>query len=152
MKIGLFLYVALQNMMQHKMRTSLTLLGLIVGITSVLLMTGIGRGFQKVTEEGMSSLLPTKLNIREGFNQDGSPVTPLTMRDVTLLHGLIGRSAIQAAAPIKELYDIHIRGLAERGYIQVVATNVDYALTENLELIQGRFFTEDEENQKALVL
>ena len=152
MKLGLFLYVALENMVRHKMRTSLTLLGLIVGITSVLLMTGIGRGFEQVTQEGLSSLLPTKLNIRQGFDPEGGPATQLTTRDVDLLREFVGRSAIRAVAPTQVIHDAEIRGLnREQSFVNVVATTADYEVTENLRFSKGRFFTADEEQKKSLV-
>ena len=72
MKIGMFFRVAVENMVQNKLRTSLTLLGLIVGISSVLLMTGLGRGYQQTNDEMMSSLLPNKLTLRQSFSRSNS--------------------------------------------------------------------------------
>lgn len=40
MKFGLYLWLAIENMYRNKLRTLLTLLGLIVGIASVVVMTG----------------------------------------------------------------------------------------------------------------
>ncbi|MEZ4712508.1 MAG: ABC transporter permease [Caldilineaceae bacterium] len=134
------------------MRTVLTLLGLIVGITSVLLMTGIGRGFEQTMQEGLSSLLPTKLNIRQGFDPEGGPVSPLTTRDADLLRTFVGRSSIQAVAPVKELYDVQLDGLDDsQQFVSVVASTTDYQVTENMQFQRGRFFTADEERQKARV-
>jgi len=152
MKISSFFIVAFENMVQHKMRTALTLLGLIVGITSMLLMTGVGRGFERATQEGMASLLPTKLNIRQGYDPEGGPPQPLTVRDAALLREFVGRSAIHAVAPVKEIWGVEVRGLQADNFVNFVATSADYAITENLEFIQGRFFTADDELKKAPVI
>ncbi|MCB0063796.1 MAG: ABC transporter permease, partial [Caldilineaceae bacterium] len=110
MKLGRFFLVALENMARHKLRTALTLLGLIVGITSVLLMTGIGRGFEQMMQEGLANLLPTKLTIRQGFDPAGGSTALLTMRDADLLARITGKANLAAVAPFKEIYGLSVRG------------------------------------------
>jgi putative ABC transport system permease protein len=143
-KFGLYFFMALDNMNQHKLRTLLTLLGLIVGISSVLVMTGIGRGFALEAEEQLATLLPNKITVYQGYNPD-IPLAALTMREVALLQRMVGKSAISAVAPKKQLWDLPIKGMdAEFGGIQVTATNADYEQTVNLTFSQGRFFTAEE--------
>lgn len=152
MKFWLFFFIAFQNMLLHKLRTALTLLGLIVGITSMLLMTGIGRGFEEMMQSGLSSLLPTKLAIRQGFDPEGGPTTRLTQRDSDLLARVVGQGALAAVAPVKELYDLSIRGFDnEFQFTSVVASTADYAQTENMKFTTGRFFTAAEVTNKAAV-
>jgi putative ABC transport system permease protein len=152
MKIGMFFQVALENMAQNKLRTSLTLLGLIVGISSVLLMTGLGRGFQQVNNEMLSRLLPNKLTVRQGFSLSSEPM-PLSLRDAELLQSLVGRSAIQAVAPAANLWDLDVRGFDPEGQRpQLIATTADYPKTAVLTFTQGRFFTPEEEAAEELVV
>ena len=152
MKLFRFFRVAFENMVQHKLRTFLTLLGLIVGISSVLLMTGLGRGFSQLNNENLGDLLPNKLTLRQGFNPEG-PTAPLTLRDADLLQSAIGQAAISAVAPVKELFDVTVRSFEtqEGPPLQVVATTADYSKTENLTLTQGRFFTSEEVINAELV-
>jgi len=151
MKFGLYFFMALDNMVQHKLRTLLTLLGLIVGISSVLVMTGIGRGFGESTEEQLASLLPNKITLRQGYSPDAPPVA-LTLREVDLLQKMIGRAAITAVAPKKQLWDLTIKGVDPNFQpAMITATTADYTQMTKLTFSQGRFFTPEEEQEGAFV-
>ncbi len=143
--------MALDNMFQHKLRTLLTLLGLIVGISSVLVMTGIGRGFGESTEEQLATLLPNKITLRQGYSPDTAPVA-LTLREVELLQKMIGRAAITAVAPKKQLWDLPIKGVDPNLQpAMVTATSTDYPRMTKLTFSQGRFFSAAEERENAFV-
>ena len=149
MKIGMFFQVAVENMAQNKLRTGLTLLGLIVGISSVLLMTGLGRGYQQANDEMMSSLLPNKLTLRQAFSRSSS-ASSLTLNDAQLLRSLVGNSAIKAVAPSLSLNDLEISGFDSSGQRpQLTATTADYELTETFTFVQGRFFTAEETGEET---
>ncbi|HRW08839.1 MAG TPA: ABC transporter permease [Caldilineaceae bacterium] len=151
MKFGLYFMMALDNMNQHKLRTLLTLLGLVVGISSVLVMTGIARGFALGAEEQLASLLPNKISVSQGYSPDVPP-TPLTLREVALLAKMIGHGPIIAVAPTTQLWDLSIKGIdPEFGGVRVTATTADYLETVHLDFSQGRFFTAAEERDRQLV-
>ncbi|MBX3011746.1 MAG: ABC transporter permease [Caldilineaceae bacterium] len=151
MKLGLYFFMALDNMAQHKLRTFLTLLGLIVGISSVLVMTGIGRGFGLTTEEQLATLLPNKITLRQGYSPDVASAA-LTLREVALLQRLIGQAAIVAVAPKKQLWDLAIKGVdPNMQSAMVTATTADYPRMTKLTFAQGRFFTVNEEQEHSFV-
>jgi len=151
MKFGLYFFMALDNMNQHKLRTLLTLLGLVVGISSVLIMTGIARGFSLGAEEQLASLLPNKISVRQGYSPDVPPA-PLTLREVTLLEKMSGKGAITAVAPSTQLWDLPIKGVdPELSPVIVTATTADYLHTVHVDFSQGRFFTAEEERDLQFV-
>ncbi len=151
MKFGLYFLMALDNMVQHKLRTLLTLLGLVVGISSVLVMTGIGRGFGESMEEQFASLLPNKITLRQGYSPDTPPVM-LTMHEVDLLQKMIDRAAITAVAPSKQLWDLTVKGVDPNVQSAIVtATTADYPLMRKLAYSQGRFFSAQEEQESTFV-
>lgn len=151
MKISQFFLMALESLFRHKMRTLLTLLGLIVGISSVLVMTGIGRGFEKSAEEELANLLPNKLTLRQSYLGDGGP-TALTLQTVGLLQKLVGHSAVSLVVPKRELSDLTLKGFdATQMSLLVTATTADYVQTNKLKFASGRFFTAREEKNAAFV-
>ncbi len=151
MKIGLYFLMALDSMAQHKLRTFLTLLGLIVGISSVLIMTGIGRGFALGAEEDIASLLPNKITVRQGYSPDTPPVA-LTMREVGLLERMIGQAAYTAVAPRLQLWDLTVKGVdPETQGVMVTATTADYPQVANLTFAEGRFFLPNEMDENLFV-
>lgn len=151
MKLALYFLLAIENMWRHKLRTALTLLGLVVGIASVLVMTGIGKGFGQMMDEDFSSLLPNKLTLRQGFVQDG-PQLSLTLRDAETLRSQIGNSAITSVVPKITVWDISVKGFdPEEQWLNSTATTADYVDTVNWTFQQGRFFTAEEEASQASV-
>lgn len=152
MKFGLYFLMALGNMTQHKLRTFLTLLGLIVGISSVLVMTGIGRGFAETTQEMLSAMLPNKITVQQGYTSDAPPA-PLTMREVALLEKKVDRTLITALAPRTEGFSLPIKGVDPNSYyVMGTATTAAYPQMTTLTFAQGRFFTQQEEETAALVV
>lgn len=152
MKIGFYLLLAIGNMWRHKLRTGLTLLGLIVGITSVLVMTGIGKGFEQSMEENFASFLANKMTLRTGFSQDEGQV-PLTLDDADKLAGQIGYAAIDSVVPQVSVWDLSIKGIdPEDQFVNSTATTADYPDTVNWTFRQGRFFTPEEVERRATVV
>lgn len=45
------LSMAMEALWRNKLRTALTMLGVIIGITSVIAITSVGQGVQKATEQ-----------------------------------------------------------------------------------------------------
>lgn len=144
--------MALGNMTQHKLRTFLTLLGLIVGISSVLVMTGIGRGFAENTQQMLAEMLPNKITIQQGYTPDAPPA-PLTMREAALLEKKVDRTLITALAPRLEGFSLPIKGVDPNSYyVMGIATTAAYPQMTKLTFAQGRFFTQQEEQEAALVV
>jgi ABC-type antimicrobial peptide transport system permease subunit len=151
MKVTQYFLMAFEGMLQHKLRTLLTLLGLIVGISSVLVMTGIGRGFGQETEEQFASLLPNKITVQQGYSPDAPPAA-LTLRDVEVLRRLVGQGPIRAVAPQIDLYDLQLKGIdITQQPVQVIATSADYVQTIKPVFSWGRFFSDAEERSGDLV-
>lgn len=144
--------MALGNMTQHKLRTFLTLLGLIVGISSVLVMTGIGRGFAETTQEMLAEMLPNKITVQQGYTSDAPPV-PLTMREVALLDKKVDRTLVTALAPRVEGFSLPIKGIDTNAYyVMGTATTAAYPQMTKLTFAQGRFFSPQEEQDATLVV
>lgn len=151
MKFNLYFVLALQNMLQHKLRTLLTLLGLIVGISSVLVMTGIGRGFGEDFNDAFAALLPNKITVRQGYSPDGPPVS-LTLREAALLRAQSDAAAYTTVVPKKQLWDLPIKGVdSQQMSVMIMATSADFPSMTKMAFEPGRFFTSQEEERQEFV-
>lgn len=80
--------IALMAMARNKMRTILTMLGIIIGVASVIAMLAIGQGSKKSIQDQISSMGSNMLMIRPnsstqgGVTLDASTMQSLTMKDV----------------------------------------------------------------------
>src|SRR4030095_6355739 len=72
MSIIMTFRIALKALNRNKMRTVLTMLGMIIGVGAVITMVALGRGAQATIEEQVKSAGTTVININAGnFTQGG---------------------------------------------------------------------------------
>ena len=72
MSLFMILRVALKALARNKMRTSLTMLGMIIGVAAVITMVAMGRGAQNQIDEQVQSAGTNMIMVRAGnFNRGG---------------------------------------------------------------------------------
>ncbi|MDE0310698.1 MAG: ABC transporter permease [Caldilineaceae bacterium] len=150
MKLLKYFPLAAESIAARKMRSILTMLGIIIGVASVLTTLGIGRGastdiMQQLTSEGV-----TLLKVTSGTYSDQTWTLgqPLTMADVAALSDRALHPDLDRAVPFFRQWDYLVAGSNSR-YGEVVGTTSAYAVIHNLELARGRFLTDNEIAQRT---
>ena len=150
MKLVRYFPVAVDSITANKMRASLTMLGVIIGVAAVLTALGIGRGASENILGEVASQGTTRLTISpETANDgDGSPVQPLTMGDVIALSNPTFHPDVRQVVP---QYGENSRLVAGNKNMQarVIGTTAAYADVHRLEMAEGRFLTEAEITQMS---
>ena len=150
MKLVRYFPVAVDSITANKMRASLTMLGVIIGVAAVLTALGIGRGASENILGEVASQGTTRLTINPetGNDGDGNPVQPLTMGDVIALSNPAFHPDVRQVAP---QYGKNTRLVAgnENTEARVTGTTAAYADVHRLEMAEGRFLTEDEITQMS---
>ncbi|MBW1654565.1 ABC transporter permease [Flavobacterium quisquiliarum] len=91
MKIANLFLIALKALRRNKLRALLTMLGIIIGVASVIAMVAIGQGSKKSIQDQLSSMGSNMITIRPNSNVtagarlDISSVQTLTLSDVDAL-------------------------------------------------------------------
>src|ERR1700712_584270 len=89
MMYGETVRVALNALRANKLRSFLTMLGIVIGVGAVIAMDGIGRGAQQSIADRISSLGTTLLTVIPGQQQQGgvrtADQTKLTLDDAAAL-------------------------------------------------------------------
>src|SRR5574340_294780 len=86
--------IALRSLSANKMRSGLTMLGIIIGVMAVIAMLSIGRGAQAAITAQINSIGTNLLFIRPGATQQGGvraaegSAATLTIEDGQALNGL----------------------------------------------------------------
>src|SRR3970282_2606886 len=94
--------VALKALNRNKMRTVLTMLGMIIGVGAVITMVALGKGAQSTIEEQVKAAGTNLININSGnFSQGGvrmggGNATTLTKEDAEALRELPGVQYVAA--------------------------------------------------------
>lgn len=140
--------------MGNKVRSGLTILGIVIGIASVITMVGIGQGSKKSIEAQIESIGSNLITIMPGsqsvggVRQSSGSAQSLTEEDVTVLEKKV--SGIKAIAPtVSSNYQITAKG--NNSNTQVIGTTPDYITVKNVAIELGSFFSESQGRGSAKV-
>ncbi|MBC7472707.1 MAG: ABC transporter permease [Candidatus Sericytochromatia bacterium] len=146
--------VALKSLVANKLRSFLAMLGIIIGVGSVISLLAIGTGAQKQVIDQVSSMGKNLLMVRPGFRGSGG-VRSGSQQNLKLN---------DAQAILNKLSDIDLVSPVVNGNYQLKYFNKNtnsslsgvastYFPIRNLEVDKGRFFTENEtDNMKRVVI
>ncbi len=138
--------VALDAIRSNKLRSFLTMLGIIIGIAAVITMVALGQGAQKAVEAQIASLGTNVLTIRPGqgwFHGVRSGNARLTLDDVELLERE-GPEGMQVAPQMEN--SSQVQAGHTNANMRIVGTTSDYPSINHYDLDLGRFFN-DKENE-----
>ena len=143
---------ALKSLYANKLRSILAMLGIIIGVGSVISMLSIGAGAQNSILSRISSMGSNLLSVRPaqggGGGVMGSSSAKLSLDDATAILETV--PSIKMLSPMTQ-GNAQIKYMNKNSRTSVVGTAVTYALIGNLEVEYGRFFKESETNSMARV-
>ena len=132
----------------HRIRTSLTLLGIVIGVASVIVMLAIGEGTKQQIVDQMGSLGTTIMYMSSSVPPAGGPVGVITEEDLDEIARL---PEISQVMPV--IGDpILVRHQNVDKQIYVFASPYTMPLVHHWQVAQGRFFTEAEDRELAPVV
>lgn len=144
-----------RSLLHNKKSSLLTMLGVIIGVASVIIIISIGDGAQSLILSQVKSLGSNVIGITPGKSEEKGPpaavyginITTLTYEDgeaIKLLPRVTAVSGyVRGSAPVTwqgEQYSPNLNGVT-----------ADYLTVEGMEIATGRFFTEAEERGMAKV-
>jgi putative ABC transport system permease protein len=138
------LKLAVQAIRRNALRSFLTLLGIVIGVTAVIAMVTIGNGTTAKVEAQMSKLGSNLLFIRPGQFGPGrasSEAKAFNVRDIEALREQL-RNA-RAIAPVSRTSQTVIYGTESRT-VSIMGTDNAYFTTQNHDVIEGREFLDSE--------
>lgn len=130
MKFYSILKSALKSIMSNKLRSSLTMLGLIIGIASVIVLVGIGDGATQSVNEQVQSLGTDIITIN--ITSSDSSFEYAELDDFKELDN------IDSIAPYKNLSGTVTRNTTEASSTTIMAVNDNYLNIANMTLQKGR--------------
>ncbi|HLB25237.1 MAG TPA: ABC transporter permease [Nitrospirota bacterium] len=139
--------IALRGLRVNKMRSALTMLGIIIGVAAVITMLAVGEGARVSLAKSIASLGSNMILVVPGSTTSGGArmgsgnVNTFVYEDVEAITG--EASAVEAAAPI-------VRGSAQVIYADrnwstsVLGTTADYEYVRDWRVTRGRFLTKQD--------
>jgi len=140
----------------NKIRSGLTMLGIVIGISSVIAMVAIGQGAQSSVESSIQSIGSNLITVSPGA-QRGAGVTVSTGRGTAQSLTIADAEAIQknvtsikaVSAEVSKRYQITSRG--QNTNTQVIGVLPAYPIVRNIEISDGNFLTDQNINSSSKV-
>jgi len=140
--------IAIKEIRKNILRSILTILGIVIGVASVIAMVMIGDGTTANVEQGIQKLGTNMLTLRVGQERRGrargtNSARAFTNEDITAIKSEIQNITAVAAENSSNLNIIY----SNKSYTSsVVGTSNDYFTIKNWELSSGRVFDQSELN------
>ena len=143
MSILMIFRIAVSALARNKMRTTLTTLGMIIGVAAVITMVALGTGAQTSIESQIASAGTNVIIVSAGNFMQGA---------VRMGQGNASTLTPEDAAAIAQIQGVQYAAAGSNTRAQVVAgnmnwntqvqgTNVDFPLIRSWPAVQGAFFT-----------
>ena len=155
MSFGDLLRETFHSLGSNKVRSGLTILGIVVGIASVIALVAVGEGSQAAVTNRVESMGSDLLTVRPsapgqqggGARMAASSVQSLTREDAKAIAEL---ADVEAVAPQSSSFAQLVAGVNNVN-AQMIGTTAQYAATANLTVASGSFITESDDASYAKV-
>lgn len=148
--------IALRALRANKMRSVLTMLGIVIGVATVVALLSIGKGATASITSQIQSNGSNLLTVSAGRQEGGGPglgqsqqASHLYYADYQLLERSLN-DTINAIAPSYQSSYVVKYG-TESFTVNVTGVTEDYRETNSHEMAQGRFITDGDNKSKSLV-
>src|SRR3972149_6761825 len=153
---------AIESLNGNKMRSGLTVLGIVIGVAAVIAMLAIGNGAQASITGSISSIGTNLLFVFRGSPDQGGPGggggggsgnndRPLTLSDAAAIADTFAAPSVESVAPsIQGNGTITFSG--ENSTTTISGVTPDYSPVRSLELAEGEFINEEQMNGRMSVV
>jgi putative ABC transport system permease protein len=145
MKFSILLKIAFLAMLKNKMRSLLTMLGIIIGVSAVIVMVAIGHGTKKQIETQINSLGVNLLTVfpgafrQGGVSMGGGSASRLTLDDVEKLKK--EGTLLAGVSPVIRVSLQAVGGLGNWN-TSVMGVSPDYQNIRQWPILEGEFFSD----------
>jgi putative ABC transport system permease protein len=142
---------ALESLSANKMRSTLTVLGIVIGVAAVIAMLAIGNGAQNSITGSIEGIGTNLLSVTKTRSTDIRNPRPLTLKDAQAIADPLQASAVARVAPL-------VQGSLELTYegkttsTAVSGVTPEYAQVRNVEVAEGGFISQEQNLSRSSVV
>lgn len=145
--------IAWEGVVRNKIRSLLTMLGVIIGVAAVIIMIAISAGTEATIAEQIEGLGANLVFIQAGFGmgrpgEAGGNTPQLVFDDTAVVEsvpGVVGTVVDQTSPVTVKAGDVTLEE------VLLMGTTIDFPSVRDVEIADGRFFNETEVERKAKV-
>jgi len=129
---------ALESLSSNKLRSGLTILGIVIGVGAVIAMLAIGTGAQATITGSISGIGTNLLFVLRGGSEEIRNPQPLTLSDADALMDPFAAPSVLAVAPVIQ-GSLEVTYAGEGDFIPALGVTADYASVRNVTMAEGAF-------------
>jgi putative ABC transport system permease protein len=145
---------ALRALMANKLRSALTMLGIVIGVGSVVALLSVGTGAQSSITSRISNIGANVITVYSGSRNNLTPsgagggvTAPLTYEEAKELEGLAGVAAVSPQVQSRQT----LKYQSSQTTAQIVGVEPDYSTVHPDQLEHGRFISASDVTNKSRV-
>lgn len=143
---------AIESLSANKLRSALTILGIVIGVAAVIAMLSVGQGAQNTITGSISGIGSNLVFVFSGnFTEEVRNPKPLTLADAQAMQDEFLAPSVLSVAPIIS-GDIEATFGGERARTSATGITPEYETVRNYSLLEGEFISNDHLIGKASVV
>jgi putative ABC transport system permease protein len=154
MKLSEAFRIAWEAILKNKVRSFLTMLGIIIGVGAVIIMVGISAGTEATISDQITSLGSNLVFVQGAFSRGGPNQRPesggLTFDDATAIetnvNGVVSVVVEQNSSEDIRFGDVTLTS------VELLGTTAGFTSVRDMKIANGRFFTQTEIDRKQKVV
>jgi putative ABC transport system permease protein len=142
----------------HRLRSALTMLGILIGIAAVILTVGLGDGARAQVQDDVNALGTNLLVVSPGSTTDSSGLrggmgsaSTLTVQDTEAITDPVVAPDVEAVAPVSSTSS-SVTWSETNWTTTLVGTSPSWEEVRSREVAEGRFLTEQDQTDAAAVV
>ena len=154
MKLTEVIRIAWEAVIKNKVRSFLTMLGIIIGVAAVIIMVAISAGTEATIQEQITSLGSNLLFVQSSFSRGGPPGVNANPG------GLVFDDAAAIAEGVADVKAVIVEQQASETIkydgttledVTILGSTADFPSVRDMEVAQGRYFNDTDVNRKQKV-
>lgn len=133
---------ALESLSSNKLRSGLTIIGIVIGVAAVIAIVSIGRGAENTITGSIQGIGTNLLFVFRGGSEEVRNPQPLTLGDAEAIGDSFQAPSVAGVAPMLR-GQAKVSAAGETTTTQVEGVTPQYSPVRNLGVTEGEFITEE---------
>jgi putative ABC transport system permease protein len=142
---------AFESLSANKLRSGLTILGIVIGVGAVIAMVSIGRGAQATITESINGIGTNLVFVFRGGSEDVRNPKPITLEDAAAVADPFQAPSVMAVAPVIQDTGKVTFG-RESTTTSITGVTPEYASVRKYNLTEGEFINQEQMLGQASVV
>ena len=135
---------ALESLSANKLRSGLTILGIVIGVGAVIAMVSLGRGAENTITGSIQGIGTNLLFVfRGGTSEEVRNPKPLTVGDAEAIADPFSAPSVKGVAPVLQGNGIEVSFSGETTNTTLTGVTPEYGVVRNYKVAEGDFIREE---------